>query len=134
VIETYDFTLYILFHELGHANDPENVAQLSAKEKLDLWLKLATRCTAKDRLNSQRMIVEDSHQRIVNRNYSKLTPAQRLSYAKEYYAELCATAFSTNGVKDKRDWEIVETVIKRIDPEYDWESNSKKRLDLTDKL
>ena len=90
---------------------------------MDLELELADRIQAKDRFKSAYVeSIKDDEKKF-----------QNLMRATEYWAEICAQYFDNRSKLSVTDVMLVETVIKKNDPEYNFEVNKQKRDEILKK-
>ena len=98
-----------LTHELAHANDWESDIEMNEEERDRLLLQISERLDADDRHKSE--YVES----LTHRDKR----VQKYAKAKEYFAEICAVYFSNPEILHVKDFEIVNAVVKKHDPEFD---------------
>ncbi|MBI2676605.1 MAG: hypothetical protein HYX21_01450 [Candidatus Yanofskybacteria bacterium] len=97
-----------LWHELGHANGPTSDNESNDFERLKLMLSLAERIKSPDRFYSHYVesIQEQDEQK---RNYNRIM---------EYWAEICAQYFKDPTELHFSDFQLVDTVVKKADSDY----------------
>lgn len=103
------FVLETLGHETGHCGDPYRNKYLTLDERLWVHGKIDARLKQADRFKSG--YVEG----INNRNKH----VEHNTKASEYFAEVIANYIKDKASLSRADREIVEFVIKRVDPGFD---------------
>ena len=110
----------ILPHELGHANDWENDSQLSPEERVALLLAVNNRVQSAERYMSY----------YVESIRNKEPELERYLKAKEYWAEICQAYFDNPEHMDIHDFQLVDRVVKKSDPQFSFEKSINQRVRL----
>jgi hypothetical protein len=113
----------LITHELGHANDWSSDMEMSNEERLDLLLAVSDRLDAASRYDSS--YVES----IKNRNKR----LERYFKAREYWAEICSAYFNDPDVLDVEDYILVDSVVKKSDPNFNCRKSSQERSQMIEK-
>lgn len=99
----------LLPHEIAHANDWYSDAEMTFEERVVLLDEIVQRVTAKDRWQStyvEKIKNEDPQVQLSNR-------------AAEYWAEIVSAYFHTPTKLHKKDFDIVDRMVRRTDPNFD---------------
>jgi hypothetical protein len=117
------YVVHAISHELSHMNDFRTDHQLTIEESLDLALGITQRLVSKD-ANKEALAqggsgsvgATDSEQQ--DFNYTAL---------KEYWAEICAQYFDNRDKLNVQDVILVESIIKKNDPMFDYNAAKERR-------
>ncbi len=110
--------LGILAHEIGHGNDFSTDNELKQSDKDKLFMDLRERVRSSDRYLSP--YIESLIAKHVN----------GVTIDHEYWAEVCSAYFTDPTTLNIKDFQLVDGVVHKNDPNYDLMDNLNKRLSI----
>jgi hypothetical protein len=121
--DIYGF-MFALCHETGHCGDPVRNKYLTREERIFIANKIGERLQHNDRYKSKYV------EKIKNANKQ----VEQDRKATEYFAEITAAYINEHRNMALEDKEIVEFVIKKVDPHFDPDHASKILALMADKI
>lgn len=124
-----------LTHELGHANDWDTDNETSVDDKMVLLVSIAERLDSPDRYMSsyvESIGIPDTTKEIAEGTtyYSNAHQRQKYNKAKEYWGEICSVYFSSPGLLNVKDFELVDNWVKKNDPTFNLEKSIELRSEM----
>lgn len=123
-LNIYEMVTEILPHEIAHSNDWDRDDKMSLEERMKLLLSVGERLQAPDRYMSQ--YVES-----INASGKLDKQAENYQKATEYWAEICAQYFSHPARLSIRDFQLVDSRVRKTDQNFDLLKNKGKRDELS---
>ncbi len=114
------YVMHSLSHEIAHANDWSNDEEMSYKERVDLLYDISQRVFANDRFLSS-YVESIENPELGERNFQRAT---------EYWAEISAQYFSDPTKLNIKDYAIVDSQVRKADPNYNALVSSNQRAEI----